>query len=219
MAAQDDAAFETQEQVLAGRLDRLEPPAVEPRRKLLDRGARMRGLDLEPLADEDLQPPRGPNERVTFGHPCQASAVQAYRKLRSASAGAAAASAWGLLEPVDQRLFGCDYSDIALLGKAVTRGPHWRSAGFAVHALNGAIFGVVFDCVRRRVAIEPRRLARGMALAEHLSLYPLCYFVDRHHPARGEEGVPPLFDNGRAFAQATARHLVFGLVLGRLAAS
>src|SRR5204862_5201109 len=135
-------------------------------------------------------------------------AVQAYRKLRSASAGAAAASAWGLLEPVDQRLFGCDYSDIALLGKAVTRGPHWRSAGFAVHALNGAIFGVVFDGVRRRVAIEPRRLALGMALAEHLSLYPLCYFVVRHHPARGAEGIQSLLTTSRAFAQATFRPLV-----------
>jgi hypothetical protein len=143
--------------------------------------------------------------------------VQAHRKLRSASAGAAAASVWGLLEPLDQRLFACDYSDIALLGKAVTRGPRWRLAGFAVHALNGAIFGVVFDGARRRVAIEPRRLALGMALAEHLLLYPLCYLVDRHHPARGEEGLPPLLTNPRAFAQATFRHALFGVVLGRLA--
>ena len=217
MAAQDDAAFEAQEQVLAGRLDRLEPPPVEPWRKLLDRCARMRGLDLDLFADKHLHPPRGPSERVTFGHPCQASAVQAYRKLRSASAGAAAATVWGLLEPVDQRLFACDYSDVALLGKAVTRGPRWRSAGFAVHVLNGAIFGLVFDGARRRLAIEPRRLALGMALAEHLSLYPLCYLVDRHHPARGEEGIPPLLTNPRAFAQATFRHAVFGLVLGRLA--
>jgi len=143
--------------------------------------------------------------------------VQAHRKLRSASAGAAAATVWGLLEPLDQRVFVCDYSDIALLGKAVTRGPRWRSAGFAVHALNGAIFGVVFDGARRRLAIEPRRLALGMALAEHLLLYPLCYLVDRHHPARGEEGIPPLLTNPRAFAQATFRHALFGVVLGRLA--
>jgi hypothetical protein len=143
--------------------------------------------------------------------------VQAHRKLRSASAGAAAATVWGLLEPLDQRVFACDYSDIALLGKAVTRGPRWRSAGFAVHALNGAIFGVVFDGARRRLAIEPRRLALGMALAEHLLLYPLCYLVDRHHPARGEEGIPPLLTNPRAFAQATFRHALFGVVLGRLA--
>ena len=142
--------------------------------------------------------------------------MQARQKLRSAAAGAAAATVWGLLEPLDQRLFGSDYSDIAVLGKAATRGPRWRSVGFAIHALNGAVFGVVFDGVRRRVAIQPRRLALGMALVEHLTLYPLCYFVDRYHPARGEEGLPPLLANRRAFAQATARHVVFGLILGRL---
>jgi hypothetical protein len=176
----------------------------------------MRSLDLDALPDQHLQPPRGPSERVSFGHSCQASAVQASRTFRSAAAGAAAATAWGLLEPLDRRLFGCDYSDIAVLGKAVTRGRRWRSVGFAVHALNGAIFGVVFDGARRRLAIEPRRLALGMALAEHLSLYPLCYVIDRHHPARGEEGIPPLLTNPRAFAQATLRHAVFGLILGLL---
>ncbi len=135
---------------------------------------------------------------------------------RDALAGAAAATAWGLLEPIDRRLFRCDYSDIALLGKTVTRGRGWRPAGFAVHAVNGAIFGVVYGAVRRRLPVGPGKLAVAMALAEHVTLYPLSYFVDRYHPARGEEGVPPLLTNGRAYMQATARHLLFGLVLGRL---
>jgi len=138
-------------------------------------------------------------------------------RLRAAAAGAAAATVWGLLEPLDQRLLRCDYSDVAVLGKGVTRGRHWRLAGFALHAANGAVFGVVFDELRKRVRVSPRRLAVGLALAEHLSLYPLCYFIDRHHPARGEPGVPPLLGNPRAFAQATWRHAVFGTVLGRLA--
>jgi hypothetical protein len=136
---------------------------------------------------------------------------------RAAAAGAAAATVWGLLEPLDQRLLRCDYSDVAVLGKGVTRGRHWRLAGFALHAANGAVFGVAFDELRKRVRVSPRRLAVGLALAEHLSLYPLCYFIDRHHPARGEPGVPPLLENPRAFAQATWRHAVFGTVLGRLA--
>ena len=139
-------------------------------------------------------------------------------RFRAAAAGAAAATVWGLLEPLDQRLLRCDYSDVAVLGKGVTRGRHWRLAGFALHAVNGAVFGVVFDELRKRVRVSPRRLAVGLALAEHLSLYPLCYFIDRHHPARGEPGVPPLLENPRAFAQATWRHAVFGTVLGRLAA-
>ena len=68
MAPQDDAALEAQEQVLAGRLDRLETPPVEPRRKLLDRCARMRSLDLDPFADEHLQPPGRAGECVSLGH-------------------------------------------------------------------------------------------------------------------------------------------------------
>ena len=51
---------------------------------------------------------------------------------RSAAAGGAAATVWAFAEPLDRRLFRCDYSDIAVLGKAVTRGPWWRVAGFAV---------------------------------------------------------------------------------------
>jgi hypothetical protein len=137
-------------------------------------------------------------------------------RTRSAAAGAVAAVVWGAQEPLDQRLFGCDYSDVAVLGKAVTR-RHWRVVGFAVHAANGALFGLAYHEARRMVPVEPRKLAVGMALAEHLALYPLCYFIDRHHPARGEPGVPPLLTNARAFGQATWRHALFGVMLGRLA--
>jgi hypothetical protein len=136
---------------------------------------------------------------------------------RAGAAGAAAAVVWGLLEPLDKRLLRCDYSDVAVLGKAVTRGGAWRPLGFAIHAANGAVFGVTFEEIRRRTRWPARPLALGMALAEHLALYPLSGFVDRYHPARGEEGVPPLLMNGRAFVQATWRHAVFGLVLGTLA--
>ena len=138
-------------------------------------------------------------------------------RAQAAGAGAAAATVWGLLEPVDQRLLRCDYSDIAVLGKSVSRGPHWRLAGFVLHAANGAAFGLAYHEVRRRLRANPRRLALGLALAEHLTLYPLCYFIDRYHPARGEAGIPPLLRNPRAFAQATWRHALFGAVLGRLA--
>ena len=139
-------------------------------------------------------------------------------RLRAAAAGAAAATIWGLAEPLDQRLLRCDYSDVAVLGKAVTRGRDWRRAGFALHAANGAVFGLVYEELSRSVPVPPRRLAVAMALAEHTALYPLCALIDRYHPARGEPGVPPLLTNPRAFAQATWRHLLFGAVLGRLAA-
>ena len=137
-------------------------------------------------------------------------------RLRAAAAGAAAATVWAALEPLDRRFLGCDYSDVALLGKAVSR-RHWLLAGLTIHALNGTAFGLAFDAARRRVHVPPRRLALAAALTEHVALYPLSFFVDRYHPARGEPGIPPLLKNPRAFAQATMRHAVFGLVLGRLA--
>jgi hypothetical protein len=138
-------------------------------------------------------------------------------RLRAAAAGATAATVWALQEPVDQRIFRCGYSDVAVLGKAVTRGPHWRTAGLAIHAFNGAVFGLAHYEVRRVVAIGSRKLALTMALVEHVALYPLCYLIDLYHPARGEPGVPPLLANPRAFAQATWRHALFGTILGRLA--
>ena len=137
-------------------------------------------------------------------------------RLRAAAAGAAAATVWAALEPLDRRLLVCDYSDVALLGKAVSR-RHWLLAGLTIHALNGAAFGLAFDAARRRIPVAPRRLAVAGALAEHVALYPLCFLVDRYHPARGEPGVPPLLTNPRAFAQATWRHALFGLALDRLA--
>ena len=135
---------------------------------------------------------------------------------RAAVAGAVAATAWGVAEPLDRRLFRCGYSDVALLGKAVTRGRGWRAAGFALHAVNGALFGVGFEAVRRRTDADRRRLALGLALVEHVALYPLSALVDRHHPASGDPDLPPLLRNPRAFAQATWRHVLFGLLLGRL---
>jgi hypothetical protein len=138
------------------------------------------------------------------------------RRVRAALGGAAATVAWAALEPVDRRLFRYDYSDVALLGKWLTRSRWWPLAGLALHAGNGAVFGLVFDEVRRRTGAEPRSLAFRMAMAENFGLYPLVYVVDRTHPARGGPGVPPLLD-ARALAQATVRHALFGLLLGRLA--
>ena len=137
---------------------------------------------------------------------------------RAAAAGAVAATVWGVLEPVDSRLLRSDYSDVAVLGKLVTRGPGWRPTGFAIHALNGALFGLAYQRAQALTGADPRRLAVGLALAEHTALWPLSRLIDRFHPARGEAGVPRLIGNRRAFAQATLRHAVFGVVLGRLAA-
>jgi hypothetical protein len=138
-------------------------------------------------------------------------------RLRSARAGAAAAVVWALQEPLDRRVFGYDYSDVAILGKAVTRGRLWWPAGLVAHAANGALFGLAFHEARRRLPYRDRPLALGLALAEHVALYPLSGLVDRYHPARGEPGLPPLLTSPRAFAQATWRHALFGVLVGCLA--
>jgi hypothetical protein len=131
-------------------------------------------------------------------------------------AGGAAALVWGALEPIDERLFRNDYSDVAMLGKLATRTRAWPLAGLAIHAANGAVFGLAFDEVRRRTSAKPQHVALALALAENFASFPLAHVVDKRHPARGEPGLAPLF-NARGLAQATARHVVFGIVLGRLA--
>jgi hypothetical protein len=131
--------------------------------------------------------------------------------MNGAKAGAIAALVWAAVEPLDRRLLRHDYSDVAVLGKAVTRSRGWLIAGLAMHAANGAVFGVAYERVRRRGISAP-----AMALAEHTVLFPLGAIVDRCHPARGTKGLAPLWSK-RAFAQATFRHLLFGALLGRLA--
>ena len=137
-------------------------------------------------------------------------------RVRAAAAGAAAALVWGLLEPLDERIFRSDHRDIAVLGKLLVRGRGWQPAGLAAHMANGALFGLAFDAVRRRTRIEPRRLALGLALAENVALYPLTLLVDARHPRRGEPHLPRMWTK-RVFVQESFRHAVFGLVLGRLA--
>jgi hypothetical protein len=69
-------------------------------------------------------------------------------RLRAALAGSTAALVWAAQEPLDQRIAGCDYSDVAVLGKGLTRGRGWRAAGIAIHAVNGAAFGLAFHEAR-----------------------------------------------------------------------
>ena len=121
-------------------------------------------------------------------------------RIRAAAAGAVAAVVWGVQEPLDQRVFGCGHSDVDVLGRGR------RSVGLVLHAANGALVGLAFDAVRRRVKMDPRRLALTLALAENVALWPAIGLVDRK-----------LLTSPRAFAQSTYRHALFGLVLGRLA--
>lgn len=136
------------------------------------------------------------------------------RTLRGAVSGAVAAAVWALQQPLDKLVLHSRYDDVELLGKALTRGDGWYPAGFALHMLNGALFGGAY--ANLAPAIPLPRVLRGpaAALSENFGLWPLVAVTDRLHPARSE--LPPLSGNRQALLQATWRHLLFGIVLGEL---
>lgn len=128
--------------------------------------------------------------------------------------GAVAAAVWALQQPLDKLAFSSRYDDVELLGKAVTRGDGWYPVGLALHMQNGAVFGAVYANLAPVLPMPPVLRGPTLALAEHVALWPLGVLSDRLHPARRE--LPPFAGNRRAFAQATWRHLLFGVVLGEL---
>jgi hypothetical protein len=141
-------------------------------------------------------------------------ALDRSKTARGALAGAAAAGVWSAQSPLDVRVFGVDYYDEALLGKAVTRGPASPVVGVALHLLNGALFGAIYAQVAPRLPLPSWAKGPLAGLAEHLATWPLTALVPRVHPAAGE--LPKLWGSRAAFAQATYRHLLFGLLLGEL---
>lgn len=136
------------------------------------------------------------------------------KTVRGAFAGAVAASVWLAQQPLDKPVFGVDHDDSELLGKLFTRGPAWPVIGAAAHLANGALMGAAYSNVAARMPLPPWVRGPVAALIEHVAAWPLTIAVDRLHPARVD--LPRLATSGRAFAQATWRHLVFGLVLGEL---
>lgn len=142
------------------------------------------------------------------------SNVDRIRTLRGAVCGAVAAAVWALEQPLDKALLSSDYDDVALLGKALTRGDGWYPAGLAMHMANGAAFGALYVGLAPVLPLPPVLRGPAAAVSEHLALWPLGRVCDRLHPARKD--LPALTGNRRAFAQATIRHLLFGLVLGEL---
>jgi hypothetical protein len=137
-----------------------------------------------------------------------------HTSLRGAAAGAVATVVMTLEQPLDQRLFDSRYDDVEILGKVVTRGDGWRPIGFVLHVQNGAILGAAY--AQLKPFFPGPAILRGLlaGLIEHVATWPMTALVDRYHPARDE--LPNLVASRRAFAQATIRHAVFGIVLGLL---
>lgn len=141
-------------------------------------------------------------------------AVNYGKTLRGAIAGAIAAGVWAAQMPLDKRVFRSDFDDVALLGKALTRGAAWPVAGWALHLQNGALFGGAYANLAPRLPLPSWARGPVVASAENVLTWPLAALTDRLHPARKE--MPPLLANPRAFAQSTWRHLLFGMLLGEI---
>jgi hypothetical protein len=136
------------------------------------------------------------------------------RSVGGAIAGSLATAVWAAQQPLDKRVFGCEYDDVELLGKLVTRGPGWQPAGVALHMANGALFGIGYALARPFIPGPPVVAGVLAASVENFLSWPLGALTDRHHPAKGD--LESLSGNGRALAQATWRHFLFGVVLGEL---
>jgi hypothetical protein len=138
----------------------------------------------------------------------------AQRTLRGALAGAVAAAVWAAQQPLDRRIFGVAYDDTEVLGRWLVQGRGWQPVGLALHLTNGALFGALYSGVAPSLPVPPALRGPLAGLVEHLGTWPATAALDRVHPAAGD--LPPLWGSGRAFAQATWRHLLFGTVLGEL---
>jgi hypothetical protein len=124
-------------------------------------------------------------------------------------AGIAAAAVWAAAEPALGRAFRTSYSDVRLLGGLTGTGPR---AALALHLVNGAVFGALFERLGGRGPL------RGILAAEteNLALWPGMLFAQRAHPAYRSGEWPPLFADRRVFAYEVTAHGLFGAVLGFL---
>jgi hypothetical protein len=132
--------------------------------------------------------------------------------LRGAAAGVFSAAVWAAIEPILGRLISTPYSDVRLLGRAVTRSRLWPLAGLALHLTNGAVFGVLF-C---RAGLKGVKAGVAAAEIENLLLWPGFALVDRIHPDRRAGHWPPLLRNRRVAGYEVLVHAVFGATLGAL---
>ena len=97
----------------------------------------------------------------------------------------------------------------------VTAGAPAYPVGLALHVANGALFGAVY--AQRRAARCPVPAAAARA-AGRAGRAPRDLAGDRRarRACTRRRRLPQLWGTGRAFAQATWRHLLFGAVLGEL---
>src|SRR4029453_7872694 len=124
-------------------------------------------------------------------------------------AGAVAAAVWAAVEPPLGRAFGTSYSDVKLLQGLLRSRP---GGALAIHLVNGAVFGAVFERLGGRGPIRGALAAQ----AENLLLWPGMTVVQRLHPSCRSGDWPPLLTSKRVFAYEAVVPALFGVVLARL---
>ncbi len=138
---------------------------------------------------------------------------------RIVQAGILAGLAFVAEQLVDQAVWPDGYSDMKLLGMAVTRkSPAYWAVALPWHLLNSIGFAMLYARV-----IGPRLpgppLLRGviLALAENNGLwFPGLPVINRVHPAIQDGTIRPLRTGGTDWLVGNLRHLALGLVLGAL---
>ena len=129
-------------------------------------------------------------------------------------------NAWRTTWTISSRVGGC-WSCVPYFDPRSVEGGQARASaehlnvcrgGWVFHVQNGAILGAGY--ARLSPSLPGPPVLRGLlvGLIEHVATWPMTALVDRYHPARDE--LPNLVASRRAFAQATIRHAVFGIVLG-----
>ena len=129
-------------------------------------------------------------------------------------AGVVGTLVWAALEPLDRRVFRHDYSDVAVLGKTFTRGRGWLPLGLAIHAANGALFGLAYYEIARAPGGGTGAARAASWRCRALALFSTGAPRRPPPPGPGRGGRREALQRRQAFGQATFRHALFGLVLG-----
>lgn len=135
------------------------------------------------------------------------------------AAGAGAVAAWGYLAVMyaDMALTGSRSDDLLMLGRVLAVHPRRaRLLGLVEHTGFGVFLGILYGALARRRLAGPG-WARGLELLliENTVLWPLAVVADRFHPSM-RSGELPKLNTPVPFVQQIARHVGFGLLLGRL---
>jgi hypothetical protein len=137
--------------------------------------------------------------------------------VRVVGAGLAAGLAYVAAQEVDRRIANPRSDDLILVGALVTSRPSlWRPVGLLNHLLASVMFAIVFNWIVAPRLHGPYWLRGLLAFqVENFGSLPLVVLTDRFNPAVTSGALAPMCQPIYV-AQATWRHLWFGLVLGWL---